>query len=232
MKKAIRKLILGKYEHTREPQVRTSDRRQQNLRSIWENEHHDDFGIEKVFRLFLAGIQFAFPLSHIKHLAEKHGGAHFKDLVVDAMVLTKIAFPLIVLVNGWQHHPVVYWLIVWFVLETTLYIPALIFASDAMSRPRSYRRSMLLVFLNYLETIAAFAVFYAAGPHLSPAPADWFDSLYFSVTTASALGMGDFVPVTATGKVLVICQQVLFLLFVIIFLNYFSANMERRGYFQ
>lgn len=44
--------------------------------------------------------------------------------------------------------------------------------------------------------------------------------------------MGDFVPVTATGKVLVICQQLLFLLFVIIFLNYFSANMERKGYFQ
>jgi hypothetical protein len=51
--KEIRKLLLGnisKVERTFNP----IQKRIQNIKSIWNNDHQDDNGIEKIVRLFLS----------------------------------------------------------------------------------------------------------------------------------------------------------------------------------
>lgn len=112
-----------------------------------------------------------------------------------------------------------------------MYIPMLIFASDLLPRPRSYRRSMLLLFFNYLEVVMDFAVIYASGHYLNETFATWYDPIYFSFSTFSTVGFGDYYPTTAIGKLLFSCQTIIFFLFIVLFINTFSTKMEQRGYF-
>jgi hypothetical protein len=121
---------------------------------------------------------------------------------------------------------------VYVLLETILYIPTLIFASDTFSKPRSYRRSMLLLFFNYLEIVFAYAVLYTCGNHLNKPFHHWFDAIYFSIITSSSIGYGDYYPITTYGKFLVSTQALLFLFFVVLFLNFFSTKIKAKGYFD
>jgi Fe2+ transport system protein B len=113
-----------------------------------------------------------------------------------------------------------------------MYVPTLIFASDSLARPRSYRRSMLLLFFNYLEIIFDFAVIYSVGNFFNKPFHAWFDPIYFSFITSASIGYGDYYPVTGFGKLIVSCHSVVFLIFVVVFLNFFSSKMESTGYFD
>jgi hypothetical protein len=61
---------------------------------------------------------------------------------------------------------------------------------------------------------------------------NWFDAVYFSIITSSSIGYGDFYPVTTQGKFLVSTQALLFLFFVVLFLNFFSTKIKSKGYFE
>jgi hypothetical protein len=150
MKIFFKKLILGKPSIDEEPTNGAIDKRIRNLKAIWNNNDHDDIGIEKILRLLLAISQFLFLGTYIKQVFGKKGIA-YRDLAVDAFVLLKVLFPLAILYYHWQTTDIFFAVIVWFLLETLLYVPTLIFASDTFLKPRSYRRSMLLLFFNYAE---------------------------------------------------------------------------------
>lgn len=231
MKSFIKKLLLGNVSKVEKPKLNPFQKRLQNIKSIWNNDHQDDNGLEKIVRLFLSSSQLFFPGIYIKYLACKKG-IEYQDLALDFYILFKVAFPLLILVNRWQENSIVICVMVYFLLETILYIPTLIFASDLFSKPRSYRRSMLLLFLNYIEIVFAFAVLYSCGNYLNKPFAHWFDAVYFSIITSSSIGYGDFYPVTAFGKILVSSQALLFLFFVVLFLNFFSAKIKAKGYFD
>jgi hypothetical protein len=100
-----------------------------------------------------------------------------------------------------------------------------------IARPRSYRRSMLLLFINYTEIIFDFGVIYAHGNFMNAPFTHWFDPIYFSFITSATIGFGDFHPVTPLGKFLVSFQSTLFIIFVALFLNFFTGKVESKGYF-
>lgn len=199
--------------------------------SIWNNDHQDDNGIEKIVRLFLSSSQLLFPGIYIKYFACKIR-FEFQDLAMDLYVLAKVILPILILQNQWQSHHVLIWLMVYGLLETILYIPTLIFASDLFSRPRSYKRSMLLLFFNYLEIVFCFGVLYTIGDNMNKPFIHWFDSIYFSVISSNSIGFGDYYPITTYGKVLVSIQAMFFLSFVVLFLNFFSTKVKSKGYFD
>jgi hypothetical protein len=159
-------------------------------------------------------------------------GYEYRDLALDFYILLKVTFPLLILIYHWQNYPFVLWIMVYVLLETVLYIPTLIFASDLFSKPRSYKRSILLLFLNYLEIVFAFGVLYSCDNYLNKPLENWFDAVYFSTITSSSIGYGDYYPVTTVGKVLVSAQALLFLFFVVLFLNFFSTKIKAKGYFD
>jgi Ion channel len=231
MKHFFRKLLLGKPISYALPTESAIEKRLKNIKAIWNNEQHDDIGIEKILRLFLAFSQFFFLGTYIKQIFGKKGIAH-QDLSVDAFVLLKVILPIFVLKNNLQHNSTLFWILIWFVTETMMYIPTLIFASDIFSRPRSYRRSMLLLFFNYLEIVFVFAVIYSTENYLNKPFEHWFDAIYFSFITSATIGYGDFYPVTPIGKFLVSCQSLFFLVFVVLFLNFFTNKVENKGYFD
>jgi hypothetical protein len=231
MKKILKKLLLGKTSKGAQPKFNPIQKRIQNIQSIWNNDHQEDNGIEKIVRLILASSQLLFPGIYIKYWASKKG-VEYQDLALDFYVLLKVIFPIVILVNQWQNQEWLIWILVYVFLETVFYIPTLIFASDLFSKPRSYKRSMLLLFFNYLEIAFAYAVFYSVGNYMNKPFFHWFDSIYFSIVTSSSIGYGDYHPITPIGKFLVTTQALLFLFFIVLFLNFFSTKVKTKGYFD
>lgn len=230
MKFSPQKLFIGRPHEGEYPTQGSINKRLSNIKAIWNNVYDNDNGIEKLLRLFLAVSQFFFPGLYIKQIFSKKWIA-YQDLGVDVYVLFKVFLPLFILYNGIQANHILFYLMVWMMAETMLYVPTLIFASDVISHPRSYRRSMLLQFINYIEIIFEFGVIYAHGNYLNVPFTNWFDPVYFSFVTSATIGYGDFFPVTPTGKFLVSFQSTLFIIFVALFLNFFSGKVESKGYF-
>lgn len=231
MKAILKKLLLGNVSRIAIPDCNPVKKCINNIKAIWNNEHQDDNGIEKIVRLFLSSSQLLFPGVYIKYLASIKG-YEYRDLASDLYVLLKASFPLLILIQQWQHNSFIIGLMLYVLLETVLYIPTLIFASDLFSKPRSYKRSMLLLFLNYTEIIFAFGVLYSCGDYFNKPFGNWFDSVYFSIITSSSIGYGDYYPVKTIGKILVSAQAMLFLFFVVLFLNFFSTKIKSKGYFD
>lgn len=231
MKRFLIKLLLGNRRRVSSRPTHTIRKRIQNLLVIWNNNHHDDVGIEKIFRLMLAGSQFLFPGIYIKHFFGKKGG-DVQDLAMDAYILMKVLFPFLLIYFGEIHNTFLLYVVIWLVTETLLYVPTLIFASDYFTRPSSYRRSMLMLVLNYFEINFAFAYMYAHGSYTTPAFKTWYDCIYFSFSTFGTIGYGDFHPIGGIGKLLMIIQSVVFLSFVVLFINFFSSKVESHGYFK
>lgn len=227
----LRKLLLGNVSRLPKAKHNPIEKRIRNIKSIWNNDHQDDNGIEKIIRLFLSFSQLLFPGIYIKYLATRKG-EEYQDLAMDMYILIKVTFPIVILINQWQHNNWLVGLMIYLLFETVLYIPTLIFASDLISRPRSYKRSILLLFLNYLEIIFAYAVMYSCGNYLNVPFTHRFDAIYFSIVTSSSIGFGDLYPVTGIGKFLVATQALLFLFFVVLFLNFFSTQIKSKGYFD
>jgi hypothetical protein len=227
----INKLLLGKVTSNYVSKYNPIQKRILNIRAIWNNDHQDDNGIEKIVRLLLSISQLLFPGIYIKYLANKKGH-EYQDLALDIYILAKFIFPILILKYHWQNNTFLLWIMVYVLLETILYIPTLIFASDLFSRPRSYKRSMLLLFFNYLEIVIAFAVLYTLGDNMNRPFTHWFDSIYFSVVSSNSIGFGDYYPVTVYGKILVTIQAMFFLSFVVLFLNFFSTKVKSKGYFD
>lgn len=233
MKSFLRKLLLGKISKKDQPRLNINpiQKRILNIRSIWNNDHQDDNGIEKIFRLFLSISQLLFPGIYIKYWFAKRN-SEYQDIAMDFYILLKLTFPLLILKNNWQEQTFLICIMTYVLLETILYIPTLIFASDMLSRPRSYKRSMMLLFLNYLEIVFAFAVFYTLGNNMNKPFVHWFDPIYFSVITSNSIGYGDFYPITSFAKILVSIQAMFFLSFLVLFLNFFSSKVKSKGYFD
>lgn len=231
MKQIIKKIFLAKPEVDEIPVKSSIGNRIQNIRSIWHNQHQDDIGIEKILRLFLALSQFIFPGIYLKHIFGKKG-VGYQELSVDVFVLIKVFFPLILLYTHLEANTILFYFQVWFLWETIFYLATLVFASDIFSRPRSYRRSMLLMFLNYLQIVISYGVIYANGNYLNKPFTHWFDAIYFSLITSSTVGYGDYYPVSFSGKLLVCSQILIFFIVVVMFLNFFSNRVESKGYFD
>lgn len=227
----LKKLLIGNVSENFKPKYNPIQRRILNIKAIWNNDHQDDNGIEKIFRLFLSISQLFFPGIYIKTIASKIGYA-YKDLAMDIYILLKVAYPLIIIVNHWQDHIILIWIMVYLILETILYIPTLIFASDMFVRPRSYKRSMLLLFFNYLEVVIAFGVLYTLGQNTNIPFQHWTDALYFSLMTSTTIGYGDYYPITTYGKFLASVQALFFISFVILFMNFFFTKAKSKGYFD
>ena len=230
MKRTIHKLLMGRGHPEGQEFHSTIRKRWENIHAIWNNKYEEDAGLEKLIRLVLSFSQFLFPGTYIKHLFWKKGPL-YQDLATEIFVLLKTAFPFFLLYTSQQNNPWLFALMMWFLLETVMYIPTLIFASDTFATPRSYRRGTLLLLLNYLEVVLSFAVIYATGQHLNMPLTHWTEAVYFSFVTSSTIGFGEFYPVTKAGRLLVVLQSLFYLSYIVLFINFFSLRLK-RGYFR
>jgi voltage-gated potassium channel len=206
-------------------------RRWKNLLVIWNNELHHDIGVERLVRLLLALSQFIFLGTYLRQIFGRKSSLS-RDLSIDVLVIAKIVFAVCIVRYQWYLNNYVFYILCWLMVETFLYIPTLIFASDYISRPRSYRRAIMLFFLNYIEIGIDYGAIYAKYATMNKPFNHWFDSIYFSFISASSTGFGDYYPEDYLSKMLVVSHTLLSIVFIVLFLNSFSSKMEITGYFN
>lgn len=223
----IKKLFLGDNICTADLSESALRRRWNNLKIIWNT---NDSGFERIVRLFLALSQFIFVGTYVRQIFGFRSSV-YRDMAIDFLVFFKIAFSLVVLKYDLYNYVAIECVMLWFMFETILYIPTLIFASDHLARPRSYKRGMLLFFLNYIEINCSFAVLYSIGNCLSKTVSH-INALYFTFVASSSTGFGDIYPVTTYGQLIFIVHSMTSLMFIVLFLNVFSNKMEVKGYFD
>jgi hypothetical protein len=63
MKKVFRKLLLGNFTRVKEPEFNPIQKRIQNIKAIWNNDHQDDNGIENCSLIpFVLSVIFSWNL--------------------------------------------------------------------------------------------------------------------------------------------------------------------------
>jgi hypothetical protein len=224
----IKKLLFG----TKDVEPLFEDaltRRWKNLQYIWNNTLHDDIGVERLLRLSLASSQFLFIGTYVRQIFSNNTTS--RDFSIDVLVILKLVFALLC-IKYKLYHGICFYVQLWFMIETLLYIPTLIFASDYLSRPRSYRRAIILFFFNYIEIGFGFAVLYEKFAIMNKSFSHWFDAIYFSFISSSSTGYGDYFPVNMEGKLVSVVHTLVSIIFIVLFLNSFSSKMEISGYFQ
>ena len=117
MKKHLKKLLLGKNSKALQSKFNPIQKRILNIQSIWNNDHQNDNGIEKIVRLILASSQLLFPGIYIKYFTSKKGIA-YQELASDFYIFFKVALPLMILINQWQNHQWLIWILIYLFLET------------------------------------------------------------------------------------------------------------------
>lgn len=201
-----------------------------NLRSVWNSSRTSDHGIERLIRLFLALSVFVLPGVYFKQLFYNQR-SDIQGLFTDAYVVAKLLLPIAILsyeqIDNWFFHA----LQIILILETMLYIPMQIFASDFFSKPPTYRRSLLLLFVNYVELVFGYAVLYSMPNTMNREFSHWFDAVYYSAITAATIGYGDYYPISVYGKVIVSMQSMAFLVFGVLFVSFFASRIEHNRNF-
>lgn len=231
MKQFFKKLLLGSNTVEHHPKVGALQKRVNNLRSIWTISTMT-ISESRRFSAYFCGFVPILLFRHLHQAVFWQNGIAYQDLSVEILCSFKVCFPLWILYADTHDNPILFFLVIWFLLETMLYVTTLIFASDIFSRPRSYRRSMLLLFFNYMEIVLSFGVIYARSDYFNKPFLHWFDPAYFSFITSASIGYGDFYPITAKGKLAVSIQSVIYLIFVVLFVNFFTNKVENQGYFD
>lgn len=222
------KLFFGKAEHNLPLDEPVLQKHWRYLQGVWNNDRHNDIGLERLMRLFLILVQFAFPGIYIRHVVAPLG-LSFKNLAIEVYIVFKLFFPLWVFGADLTQQGGCLFLAIYFLLETILYIAALVFVSDMFSHTRSSNRAILLLLFNYIEITFNFALIYSGFRLLNEKAQTATDFLYYSFVTSASLGYGDIFPVTQAGKIMVCMQSFIFLVFVVLFINFFSGRRSKTG---
>lgn len=201
-----------------------------HLKRVWTNRHYADFGIERLIRLFLAVVLFIFPGLYFRAVFSGLG-LTARKIAVDFYVLAKMMLPILY----FNFHLTAYLPVAIFAgymgAETLVYLASLIYLSNEFAQPISFRRSLTALFLNYIEICLDYAVIYAycnySLPHFFKEKlTSGMQAVYFSFATSATVGFGDIAPVHKLGQALVITQIIIFLIFVGLFINFFSSRIH------
>jgi hypothetical protein len=108
-----------------------------------------------------------------------------------------VALPLLILINQWENNRLILVVMVYLMLETVLYIPTLIL------HPICFRNRVLIKIDAFIVLIISkwylLLQFSTVVIILNKPFTHWFDAIYFSTTTSSTIGFGDFYPVKTFG---------------------------------
>ncbi|MFW6270941.1 MAG: ion channel, partial [Bacillota bacterium] len=146
-----------------------------------------------------------------------------QKLLLDFYVFSKFIWLVLVLAFGWYSNLVVVIFTAYIISETVIYILSMIVLPDYYKRSMIFSRLMIMLIFNYFQVSLAFSVIHLYGDFLNESLTP-ITAIYFSVITMTTLGYGEFYPVTETGYIITIIQSIIFALFVMLFINYFSPE--------
>lgn len=196
----------------------------QKIRNVWHNSNYNDFGIERIFRLFLVTSKVFFPGIYLDYINRK-SSYHQRKIKGELYVIFKTLMPFVMLYFELWDYTWLFALNLYLLIETYVYIFHKIFLPEHNSG-LYYNRSLILLFFNFVEVIGSYGVIYAAGNYFNQSLSNMTDALYFSLITGATVGYGDVYPVSSDGKLLVMTQLVSTLSFLILFFNFFAPRAQ------
>ena len=122
----FKKLICGNEHNALKDKPLSAIKVQCNhVKSVWKCEKYKDFGIERLFRLFLVCIQFIFPGLYVRCISGRKN-VLARKLWIEFYVIAKVILYLFILFNC---QPKIWycWVIIYLLLETFMYLLGLIF---------------------------------------------------------------------------------------------------------
>ncbi|MEZ4807803.1 MAG: hypothetical protein R2815_10110 [Flavobacteriales bacterium] len=120
MRRTIRKLIIGKGQSREAPRRSTTGARWTNFLPSGTTRMKRMPDWRRLVRLFLSLSQFLFPGMYIKHLFWRKGPCtRFRD----GAVRVEDGLPVGGDVHGREQEPAAFWVAIWLMLETVMYIP-------------------------------------------------------------------------------------------------------------
>lgn len=195
------------------------------IATVWKGNNKDDYGLLRLFRLTLVSSLLLYPGVFIDQLAGSISSIGRK-LTVEFYVLLKTVFPMLVLLMHWYHYTFVYYLSIYLLTETYIYLFSKIFLSDQHGKSSNMRTLLLLTF-NFFESGLTFAVIYIAGNYLNIDLKGVVDAIYFSFVTSATVGYGDVYPINHTGKIITVIQILSSVSFIVLFFNFFSGKAHQ-----
>jgi voltage-gated potassium channel len=158
MKRFLRQLLLGKITKNDQPRLKINpiQKRILNIRAIWNNDHQDDNGIEKIFRLFLSISQLIFPGIYIKYWVSKR---NFEYLLFLNYLEIVCAFAVLYTLGDNMNRPFIHWFdSIYFSIITSNsvgygdFYPITTFAKVLVSIQAMFFLSFVVLFLNFFSS--------------------------------------------------------------------------------
>jgi Ion channel len=224
--KFFRELFLGKGEYEFKKLTPAIKNQYNNFKKVWNDSLDKTFGVERILRLILVLLPYLFPSLYIRHISGKKG-ILARKIVVEIYVVLKLLYPMIILYFHFYNNLWVLIIVIYLMSETLMYLLGLVFLSDIYIKPISYKRSIILLFMNYVETTLGFAIIYF-GFGLIKNMGNGINAVYYSLVTSTTLGYGDYIPKGEDGQIVVIMQIIVMLFYIILFFNKTVMFIDRK----
>lgn len=192
------------------------------LSGIWNSKEESSYGIERFFQFFVCLFQFIFPILFIRFLFMKCRTGTRK-LVIDFYIILKLIFPILILFLHLYSRKSLIFVNIYLMFETVFLVFGIILIADESRTKLSYIRSLLILIIYYFQVTLGFSVIYI-GYDLFQKELTPIAAIYASFVTTTTLGFGDYLPRNEAGQVVVILQLIAFILFVLLFINYFTPR--------
>ncbi len=211
------------------------------LQRIWNNKTYNDFGLERILRLFLHLLSFIMPGTIIRQLC---GRKHllFRKVVIEAYSLFKIAWYVFLFEKDLTTSTAALVISIILTIDTVHFMFSKIFLNDIHQQPISFKRSLLMTLINILEVMLCFAfiysfiddtnndtgrVIFSMGHHLTD-----LQTIYFSFVTSATIGYGDIAPKDPLVMKLVVMQIMLSLFFLVIVITTITNRLHDDTFYN
>ncbi|MBC7652893.1 MAG: two pore domain potassium channel family protein [Oligoflexus sp.] len=221
----MRKILKGKKVFEESP-IGGYQLQLNKIAEVWDSDKYNDYGILRIFRLFIVTVLLFFPGVLIDEIFKSKGTLNRK-LIVELYVVLKIIFPVLILCFGWYNNSFIIGLAVYLLLETYIYLFSKIFL-EVQHITGANIRTLLLLVLNYFESGLTFAAIYMGGNYLNMQMESAIEAVYFSFITSATVGYGDIHPGTNAGRILSMIQIFSSISFFVLFFNFFSGKTNQQ----
>jgi voltage-gated potassium channel Kch len=190
-------------------------------KDIWniEGPSKDVGFVPKVFFTLLAALLLLTPAVIIKGIFDRW---NMRSRAVEVYVVAKLLVLLFILFYWGANHLTSFVVTTVLLVELSLYLFGVIFLHKYWGPLTSIERSIFLMIINFIEIVVGFSIIYlniggiCIGEEVISSP---IDALYFSVVTITTLGYGEILPKTEAGKIAVMLQVCLAVLFFAVMLG-------------
>lgn len=211
------------------------------LMSIWDGEVNGvisplekkfNFGILRFSLLIIILSGFLLPINFVRWAFHKKN-LQIRYLAVEIYVVFKIVLLYLILYFGLFNYGFSTIISIAILVELFLSLFSRLFLADLFKPIHSYKRSLLLLLINFFEQIFAFAILYLHSNGVGAKIGDdfvsihqWTQGVYFSFVTGYTIGYGDYLPFSNNARTIVCWQVISTFIFITLIIAHFTGGLS------